>query len=58
MKDFDLEYICATMGNLSGVPVRIFEGEEQVFYHTVVTLPRDPMQLYRNGIWAVKAHLG
>ena len=58
LKDFDLEYICATMGDLSGVPVRIFEGAEQVFYHTVVTLPRDPMQLYRDGIWAVKDHLG
>ena len=58
MRDFDLEYICATMGDLSGVPVRIFEGEEQVFYHVRVTMPRDPMLLYRDSIWAVKAHLG
>ena len=58
MNDFDLEYICTTMGNLSGVPVRIFEGDRQVFYHAVVTLPRDPMLLYRDGIRAVRAHLG
>lgn len=58
MRDFDLEYICATMGDLSGVPVRIFEGEEKVFYHALVTLPCDPMLLYRDGIRAVKAHLG
>lgn len=58
MKDFDLEYICTTMGNLSGVPVRIFEGDRQVFYHAVVTLPRDPLLLYRDGIRAVRAHLG
>jgi hypothetical protein len=58
MRDFDLEYICATMGDLSGVPVRIFEGEELVFYHALVTLPRDPMLLYLEGIWAVKAPVG
>ena len=58
MRDFDLEYICATMGDLSGVPVRIFEGEEPVFYHALVALPRDPMLLYRDSIWAVNAHLG
>lgn len=58
MRDFDLEYICATMGNLSGVPVRIFEGEELVFYHALVALPRDPMLLYRDSIRAVRAHLG
>lgn len=58
MRDFDLEYICATMGNLSGVPVRIFEGEELVFYHALVALPCDPMLLYRDSIRAVKAHLG
>ena len=58
MRDFDLEYICATMGDLSGVPVRIFERNEQVFYHALVALPRDPMLLYRDSIWAVGAHLG
>ena len=58
MKGIDLEYICTTMGNLSGVPVRIFEGDRQVFYHAIVRLPRDPFWLYRDAIWAVKEHLG
>ncbi len=58
MKGIDLEYVCTMMGDLSGVPVRIFEGERQVFYHSVISLPRDPMQVYREKIWEVKAHLG
>lgn len=57
-KDVDLTYICATIANLSGVPVRIWEGERQVFYQAVTSLPRDPMLLYRDDIWAVRAHLG
>lgn len=58
MKDFDLKYVCTTMGDLSGVPLRIYEGETQVLYHALVSLPRDPMLLFKENIWEVKAHLG
>ncbi len=58
MKKEDLEYICTTMGNLSGIPIRIYEGEEEVFYHSMVKLPRDPMQVCRDRIREVTEHVG
>lgn len=58
MRIEDLEYLCLTMGNLSGVPIRIYKGEEEVFYHSVVSLPRDPMRVYQDRVWAVTEHVG
>ena len=54
----NLPYLCTTIGNLSGVPVRIFEGESLIFYYSQAYLPRDPMAVYRDQIFAVKAHVG
>ena len=58
MMQIDLPYLCTTIGNLSGVPVRIFEGENLTFYYSQAYLPRDPMTIYRDQIFAVKAHIG
>ena len=58
MKDIDLRYICKIIGNLSGVPIRIFQGEHLLFYHSVVSLPRDPMAIYQEDIRNVKANIG
>lgn len=58
MKDFDLKYICTVMGNLSGIPIRLFEKDELVFYHSIVDLPKDPMGLYKDEIFNIKSHLG
>jgi len=54
----DLPYLCTTIGNLSGVPIRIFEGENLTFYYSQTYLPRDPMAVYRDQIFAVKDHVG
>lgn len=58
MADINLPYLCTTIGNLSGVPVRIFEGESLSFYYSQAYLPRDPMAVYREQIFAVRAHVG
>lgn len=54
----DLPYLCKTIGNLSGVPVRIFEEEHLTFYYSQVYLPRDPMAVCRDQIFAVNDHIG
>ena len=54
----DLPYLCTIVGNLSGVPVRIFEGENLTFFYSQAYLPCDPMAVYRERIFAVKAHVG
>lgn len=58
MKNIDLSYLCKVIGNLSGVPIRVFRGEEQVFYHSIVELPKDPMGIYREDIWRITANVG
>ena len=47
MDRLDLRYICTQIGNLSGVPVRIYRDGESVFFHTTTGLPVDPALLYR-----------
>lgn len=54
----DLNYLCSVIAGLSGIPVRIFEGETRVFYSFVGRLPRDPMEIYRKEIFAIRKNIG
>lgn len=58
MKNIDLNYLCTVIGNLSGIPIRIYENDKQVFYHSFVELPKDPLTPYFSDIFAVEAHVG
>lgn len=58
MENLDLPYLCTVIGNLAGIPIRLFRGAELVFYHSVVRLPRDPMLAYREEILCVSEHMG
>lgn len=43
MKKLDFGYLCGVIGNLSGVPIRVYERGTKVFYHSLVRLPKDPI---------------
>lgn len=58
MKDFDIRYICIVIGNLSGIPIRLYKKNELVLYHSIVNLPKDPMIIYKDEIFNIKTHLG
>lgn len=58
MENFDLQYICTVIGNLSGIPVRLYENDKQVFYHSLANLPKDPITLYSEDIFKIKTNLG
>ena len=58
MEHIDLQYLCTTIGNLAGIPIRIFEGSTLIFYYAVVRLPRDPMTLCREEVFAITDHVG
>jgi len=53
-----LQYICTVIGNLSGIPVRLYENDKQVFYHSLSNLPKDPISLYLEDIFKIKTNLG
>ena len=54
----DYEYLGRSMASLSGVPVRIYEAESELCRFFPARLPRDPMALYRDELFAVTAHVG
>lgn len=58
MKNIDLSYLCTVIGNLSGVPIRLYGNQALEFYHSLVQLPKDPMDIYRQDIFAVRSHVG
>lgn len=57
MENIDLNYICTTIGNLAGMPIRIFQNSAQIFYRSVVYLPKDPITAFRDEILAVDSHI-
>jgi AraC-like DNA-binding protein len=58
MKNFDLEYIITVIGNLCGIPIRIYKDGKQVFYHSVVKLSKDPIILNIEDILQINDHIG
>lgn len=58
MKIEDVEYLCATIGNLAGIPIRIYRGDKQIFYYSVVDLPKDPIVPYSDKILKIPDRIG
>ncbi len=58
MENVDLQYLCTVIGNLSGIPIRLFQGNRQLFYYALTALPVDPMTIYRRELWAIHTHVG
>ena len=58
MDSIDLPYIVRSIGALSGVPVRLYEGGALRCAWFPAALPRDPVALYRGEIFSIDAHVG
>ena len=58
MKNIDLEYLCSVIAGLSGIPVRIFNGDVLVYYSFVGRLPRDPLDVCKKEVFAVEKNIG
>ena len=58
MDQIDLQYLCTVIGNLSGVPIRLYDGESLVFLYSLVKLPKDPVELYQEDIWQIQESVG
>lgn len=58
MKNVDLEYLCTVIGNLSGIPIRIYDGDEPRFYYALVDLPRDPLCAHLDAVLAIRSSVG
>ena len=58
MEHIDIEYLCRVIGNLAGIPVRIYRDKEQTFFYSVVDFPADPIAPYLDNVFAITEHIG
>ena len=58
MEHIDLEYLCHVIGNLAGIPVRIYKDKELTFFYSVVDFPADPILPYAKKVFAIKENIG
>ncbi len=58
MAEINIEYLCTVIGNLTGIPIRLYKGGELKLYHSLVTLPKDPICLYLDRIFDINEHIG
>ena len=58
MENPDLKYLCSVIAGLSGIPVRIFDGDALVYYSFVGRLPRDPMETCKKEVFAIEKNIG
>ncbi|MGN0841064.1 MAG: helix-turn-helix domain-containing protein [Candidatus Ornithospirochaeta sp.] len=46
------------LGALTGIPVRIYKGKEEIFYYSTVSIPKDPLLLYLDQVFSIKENVG
>lgn len=57
MKNFDFKYICTSIGNLAGIPIRLYRNGKQIFFYSVVKLVKDPLNVYLDDVMKIDAHV-
>ena len=50
----DLKYICTNLGNLSGIPVRLYQSNKQIFYYSLIKLVKDPFEISKEAAFKLK----
>ncbi|MGN1041002.1 MAG: helix-turn-helix domain-containing protein [Candidatus Fimimonas sp.] len=58
MQNFDLNYLCTTIANLSGIPIRLLENKRTTSLFSLVSLPKDPFELCKNEILNIADNVG
>ena len=58
MGNIDWIFLGKSVASLSGIPVRVFEGETELCRFFPVNLPKDPMTLYKTEIMSISEHVG
>ena len=53
----DLEYLCTNLGNLSGIPVRLYRNNKQIFHYSLINFIKDPFDLDKNEAFKIKENI-
>ena len=54
----DLAYLSTVIGNMAGVPIRIYTDKKMTFYHSLVHLSKDPISLCEEKLLEIEAPVG
>lgn len=54
----DLPYLCTVIGNMAGVPIRIYENRKLIFFHSFIKLPKDPAILHEAELLSIHDAVG
>lgn len=57
-QNLDLEYLCTVIGNMAGVPIRIYTDKKLSFYHSFVHLAKDPILLCEEKLLSIEEPVG
>jgi len=58
MEQLDLTYIMRSLGTLSGIPVRLYQGGVLMYSRFPVRLPKDPLEACRREVFSLQEHVG
>ena len=58
MTKYDLKYICTQLNNLTGVPVRLYQKDEEILFSSIVNLPEDPFKIHKKDVLSISDHIG
>ena len=58
MSAIDDSYFARSMARLSAIPLRVYEGNEELYHFYPAPLPRDPAALCLREIFSVTGHVG
>ena len=50
----DLEYLCTNLANLSGIPVRLYKDDKQIYYYSMIKFIKDPFELDKAKAFTLK----
>lgn len=56
-KELDISYFASTLATLTGIPVRLYEREKEPRFFSLVVLPKDPLEIYKNEVLSHKENV-
>lgn len=58
MASVDIKYLATVIGNLAGIPVRLYEKDKLVLFHSLQDFPEDPIKPYVTEVLKIKERIG
>ncbi len=54
----DYTYLCKKIGDMSGVPIRLYQNDQLIYFYSLFELIKDPLCLYKQQIKQVLSEVG